>query len=124
MVERGDEDLLDRTIELTAADAGNRAASTIIEPLWSEPGEYTVRALHVDESGNTEASSQEYSFTKDDYTAYYGDSHEDPGCIGAVVTVGARDETENAQIGIGPTYLTDPCSTSTSTTYLTTSILF
>ncbi|SNZ06681.1 hypothetical protein SAMN06269185_1252 [Natronoarchaeum philippinense] len=112
MVHRDGEELLDRTIEFTAADAGDKAASAIIEPLWSASGEYTVRARHVDESGDTEAIPQEYSFTEEDYTTYYGDSHEDPGCIGAVVTVGARDETANAQIGIGPTYLEDPCSTS------------
>mgnify|MGYP006281649427 FL=1 len=110
MIERGDETLLDRTIGLSAIDAGDTGASVVVEPSWSaRRARYTVRALHVGDDGDRESSSREYTFTSDDYTAYYGDDHEDPGCIAAVVTVGSRAETENGTIGIGPTYVETPC---------------
>lgn len=115
MVERDDETLFDRNIGLTAIDAGDRAASTIIEPIWSETqGQYTVRAFHVDDSGDRETSSREYTFTRDDYNRYYGDSHRDPGCIGAIVKIGSRAETENAEIGISSIHMENPCGTPNS----------
>jgi hypothetical protein len=110
MIERGDETLVDRTIGLSAIDAGDRGSSVIVEPSWSaRRGQYTVRALHVGADGDRESSGQEYTFTRDDYTTYYGDDHADPGCVAAVVTVGSRSETENGPIGIGPTYIESPC---------------
>lgn len=112
MVKRDDELLVDRKITLPGIDAENGTPATIIEPLWSEiDGEYTVRALHYDTSDNRETGSWEYTFTREDYDAYYDDSHEDPGCIGAVVKIGSLSDTENAAIGIGPTYMETPCGT-------------
>lgn len=112
MVERDDETLLDRNIGLTAIDAGDGAATRLVEPMWAEVrAQYVVRALHIDDSGNRETSSREYTFSREDYDAYYGDSHEDPGCIGAVVKIGSRAETENGAIGISPTYMENPCGT-------------
>jgi hypothetical protein len=109
MIERGDETLLDRTIGLSAIDAGDAEASVVVEPSWSSRrAQYTVRALHVGDDGDRESSGREYTFTRDDYTTYYGDD-EDPGCVAAVVTVGSRNETENGPIGIGPTYVDAPC---------------
>jgi hypothetical protein len=113
MVERDDETLLDRTVSLTAIDAETGPRGRIIEPLWTETrGQYTVRALHYDDSGNRESGDWEYTFTQDDYETYYGNSHEDPGCLGAVVTIGTRTETANGPIGIGPTYMETPCGAS------------
>ena len=110
MVERADETVLDRTIGLSAIDAGDRGASTLVEPSWSaRRARYTVRAFHVGDDGDRESSGREYTFTRGDYTTYYGDDHEDPGCIAAVVRVGSRAETENGTIGIGPTYVETPC---------------
>lgn len=110
MVARDGEELLDRTLALAAIDAEEGQRGVVIEPVWSETqGQYSVRALHYDESGDRESSSWEYTFTQADYDRYYEDSHEDPGCIGAVVTIGSRAETANAAIGIGPTYMEHPC---------------
>jgi len=104
--------LLDRKITLPAIDAGNGTPATIIDPLWSDiNGEYTVSALHYDTSDNRETGSWDHTFTREDYDAYYDDSHEDPGCIGAVVKIGSLSDTENAAIGIGPTYMETPCGT-------------
>lgn len=109
---RDDEELLDRTIRLAAIDAESGARGTLIEPSWSEiDGQYTVHAVHYDESGNRESSSREYTFTRADYDAYYGDSHEDPGCIGALVKIGSLSETENGVLAIGPTHMETPCGT-------------
>jgi len=110
MIERADETLLDRTIGLSALDAGDRGASALVEPSWSaRRARYTVRAFHVGDDGDRESSGREYTFTRDDYAAYYGDDHEDPGCIAAVVRVGSRAETETDTIGIAPTYVESPC---------------
>lgn len=115
MVDRGEETLLDRTISLAAIDAATGTRGTRIDPSWSKTrGEYTLRALHYDDSGNRETSSREYTFTRDDYTTYYGDSHEDPGCIGAVVTIGNFEDTENGVISISPAYMDNPCGGSGS----------
>lgn len=112
MVERDDDTLIDRNISLTAINAENGTPGTIIEPVWSQTqGQYTIRALHYDESGNRETEDWEYTFTQEDYTTYYGDSHEDPGCIGALVKIGSLDNTENGAIGIGPIYTENPCET-------------
>jgi hypothetical protein len=112
MIKRDDEMLVDRQITLPAIDAENGTPATIIEPLWSEvAGEYTVSALHYDTSDNRETESWEYTFTREDYDVYYDDSDEDPGCIGAVVKIGSLSDTENAAIGIGPTYMESPCGT-------------
>jgi len=106
MIERGDETLFD----LSAIDAGDRGASAVVEPSWpARRARYTVRALHVGDDGDRESSGREYTFTRDDYATYYGDDHEDPGCVAAVVTIGRRSETENGPIGIGPTYVAAPC---------------
>jgi hypothetical protein len=95
-----------RIVRLT----GDRGASTLVEPSWSaRRARYTVRAFHVGDDGDRESSGREYTFTRDDYATYYGDDHEDPGCIAAVVRVGSRAETENGAIGIGPTYVETPC---------------
>lgn len=108
--ESDDESLLDRTISLPGIDADSGTPATLIEPLWSETrAHYTVRAVHYDESGDRETGDWAYTFTGDDYDTYYGDSNEDPGCIGAVVKVGTLSESENGAIGIGPTYMTEPC---------------
>jgi hypothetical protein len=110
MIERPGETVLDRTIELSAIDAGDRGASALVEPSWSaRQARYTVRAFHVGDDGDRESSGREYTFTRDDYTTYYGDDHEDPGCIAAVVRVGSRAEAEEGTIGIGPTYVETPC---------------
>ncbi|HKL30819.1 MAG TPA: hypothetical protein VJ898_16330 [Natrialbaceae archaeon] len=110
---RDDETLVDREIELPALDAETGAPGTVIEPSWSETqGQYTIIAVHYDESGDRETESWEYTITRDDYDRYYADSHEDPGCIGAVITIGSFAETENAAIGISPTYMDRPCGTS------------
>jgi hypothetical protein len=110
MIERDDETLLDRTIGLSALDAGDDGASVVVEPSWSaRRARYTVRALHIGDDGDRESSGREYTFTRDDYTTYYGDDHEDPGCIAAVVRVGSRAEAEEGTIGIGPTYVETPC---------------
>lgn len=115
MVARDGEELLDRKLSLAAIDAEDGQRGVVIEPVWSETrGQYTVRALHYDESGNRESSSWEYTFTRADYDSYYADSHEDPGCLGAVVTIGSRTDTNNAAIGIGPTYMENPCGASES----------
>jgi hypothetical protein len=115
MVERDDDTLLDRKLSLAAIDAETGTRGRIIDPVWSETrGQYTLRALHYDESGNRETGDWEYTFTREDYDSYYGGSHEDPGCIGAVVKIGSRADTENAAIGIGPTYMENPCGTSDS----------
>jgi hypothetical protein len=109
-IERGDETLLDRTIGLSALDAGDAGASVVVEPSWSaRRAQYTVRALHVGDDGDRESSGREYTFTRDDYATYYGDDGENPGCVAAVVTVGSRSETANGPIGIGPTYVDSPC---------------
>ncbi len=113
LVTRDDETLVDREIELPALDAETGAPGTVIEPSWSETqGQYTIIAVHYDESGDRETESWEYTITRDDYDRYYADSHEDPGCIGAVITIGSFAETENAAIGISPTYMDRPCGTS------------
>ena len=112
MVERDDETLVDRKISLTAIDAGDSAAWKIIQPSWSETQtKYTILAVHYDESDNRETKDWEYTFTQEDYNTYYGESHEDPGCIGASVKIGSLAESENAPIRIGPTYMENPCRT-------------
>lgn len=111
-VERDSDKLIDQKIGLTAIDAGDGDAWALIKPKWSEQSQYTVRAVHVDESGNRETTDWEYTFSREDYNTYYGDSHKDPGCIGAIVKVGTFTETENGAIGISPTYMENPCSNS------------
>ncbi|MEF8857802.1 MAG: hypothetical protein V5A38_02590 [Halolamina sp.] len=110
MVERDGEELLDRKLSVAAIDAEDGQRGVVIEPVWSETaGRYTVRALHYDDSEDRESSSWEDTFTRAVYNSYYGDSHEDPGCLGAVVTISSRADTENAAIGIGPTSMENPC---------------
>ncbi|MFD1586459.1 hypothetical protein ACFR9U_05660 [Halorientalis brevis] len=112
LVVRDETDLLDRTLSLPAIDAANGTPGTVIAPSWPETqGEYTIHAHHIEESGERESTSWEYTFTQDDYDRYYGDSHEDPGCLGAVVTVGSLNESANPAIGISPTYMETPCGT-------------
>ncbi|QKY20934.1 hypothetical protein B4589_011320 [Halolamina sp. CBA1230] len=109
-VKRDDEILLDREISLTAIDNDDGGAWTIIDPVWSnEKGQYTVRAVHYGKDDDRESEDWEYTFTERDYEQYYGDNHEDPGCVGAVVKVGSLSEDENGTIGIGPTYMENPC---------------
>jgi hypothetical protein len=115
LVVRDEETLLDRELTLAAidAEAGTRAA--VIEPSWgATPGEYTIHANHIDESGDRESSSWEYTVTQQDYDRYYPDEREDPGCLGVVVTIGSLSENANAAIGIGPTYMEDPCGSLTT----------
>ena len=115
LVVRGETDLLDRTLSLPAIDATNGTPGTVITPSWPEKqGQYTIHAHHVAESGERESTSWEYTFTQDDYDRYYGDRNEDPGCLGAVVTIGSFSESANAAIGISPTYMETPCGTSAS----------
>ena len=110
IVVRGEDNLVDRELSLSAIDAESGTRSTIIEPSWSDTrGQYTIHAHHIEESGDRESNSREYTFTEKDYDRYYGDSQEDPGCIGALVKVGSLAETENAAIGISPTYMENPC---------------
>jgi hypothetical protein len=110
--ESDDETLLDRTMSLAGLDAEDGTCGRVIEGLWSEtPGQYTVRAVHVDDAGNRETGDWEYTVTREDYETYYGDSNDDPGCIGAVVKVGSRAGAENAPIGIGPIAMEHPCGT-------------
>jgi len=112
LVVRGETDLLDRTLSLPAIDAANGTPGTVISPSWPETqGQYTIHAHHVGESGERESTSWEYTFTQDDYDRYYGDRDEDPGCLGAVVTIGSLSESANAAIGISPTYMEHPCGT-------------
>lgn len=111
-VERDDETLIERNIRLGAIDAEDGVSWRVIEPSWSETqARYTIRAFHVSESGSRESEAWEYTFTQEDYGTYYGDSHEDPGCIGAVVKIGSPNDKENGTIGIGPTYMGNPCKT-------------
>jgi hypothetical protein len=113
LVTRDDETLVDQKIRLPAIDAETGTPGTVIEPSWSDTqGQYTIIAIHYDESGDRETEGREYTITGDDYNRYYADSHEDPGCIGAVVKIGSLSETENAAIGISPTYMDFPCGTS------------
>lgn len=108
--ESDDDRLVDRTISLAAIDAGTGTSVRVIQPVWSQSaGHYTIRAVHIDRSGERETSDWDSTFTQDDYETYSADTHEDPGCIGAIVTVGTRADTENAAIGIGPTYMENPC---------------
>ena len=110
--ESDDENLLDRKISLPAIDTENGTPGMIIEPVWSDTqAQYTIRAVHIDESSNRETSDREYTFTQEDYKTYYGDNHEDPGCIGAIVKIGSLSDSENGAIGIGPTYMKNPCET-------------
>lgn len=75
LVIREEETLLDRTISLSPIDSNDGAAARIIEPLWSEaPGQYTVKAIHLDESGDRESLGNEYTFTQQDYERYYSSS--------------------------------------------------
>mgnify|MGYP006296664025 FL=1 len=113
LVTRDDETLVDKQIELPPIDAGTGIPGTVIDQSWSDTqGEYTIIAVHYDESGDRETKSWEYTITGADYDRYYADSQEDPGCIGAVVKIGSLSETENAAIGISPTYMDRPCGTS------------
>ena len=107
--EDDDENLFDRMITLPASSAENGTPGVVIEPTWSKTqGEYTVLAVHYDEDGDRETEDWEYTFTRDDYNTYY-DDQEDPGCIGAIVKIGNRTDTENGAIRIGPTYMENPC---------------
>lgn len=113
IVTREDKTLVDQYIGLEAIDAEDGTASTIIEPFWSPTqSQYTLIAAHYDESGNRESETWEYTFTQKDYNRYYGDSHEDPGCIGAIVIIGNRTEKKNGAIGISPIYMEEPCGKS------------
>jgi hypothetical protein len=110
-VERDDEQLLERDLELTAIDAGSAGAWRVIDPVWAAtPGRYTVRAHHVGADGDRESGSREYTFTREDYEMYYGDDHADPGCVAAHVTVGQFTDDRNATIAIGPTDADRPCA--------------
>lgn len=105
---KGDETLLDRRISLDAIDAEDGRAWTTIAPTWSEKRpQYRVWALYLDEDGERASDSWEYTFTREDYDAYYED--DGPGCIGAIVKVGDASDSEYAPIGISPTYVDDPC---------------
>ena len=115
IVTRDDDTLVDRKLSLPAINDESGTPGMIIKPSWSETqGEYTIHAIHYDESDNRETKAWEYTFTEEDYNMYYGDSHEDPGCIGAVVKIGSLAEKENAPIGISPTYLKNPCGSPNS----------
>lgn len=115
IVTRDDDTLIDRKFSLPAIDGESGTPGIVIKPLWSETqGQYTVHAVHYDESDNRETEVWEYTFTEEDYDTYYGDSHEDPRCIGAVVKIGSLSEEENAPIGISPTYLKNPCGSPNS----------
>ena len=106
--------LLDRTITLPAINAESGTPGVVIEPTWSETqGKYTVLAVHYGEDGNRETEDWEYTFTREDYNTYY-DDQEDPGCIGAIVKIGSLTDVENGTIGIGPTYMENPCGTQDS----------
>jgi hypothetical protein len=107
---RGEETLLDRDLALAATDADDGTRAKLVEPTWeTAPGEYTVHAHHVEESGERESGSWEYTPTRQDYDRYYPDEREDPECLGVVVTVGTLSESANAAIGIGPAYMENPC---------------
>ncbi|WP_436928323.1 hypothetical protein [Halosimplex halobium] len=110
-----DDTLLDRRISLGPIDGDDGRARTTIAPTWSESRtEYTVWALYLDEDGERASASWEYTFTREDYERYYGDETADPGCIGAVVTVGGPSGSEYPPIGISPTRVADPCAASAS----------
>lgn len=112
--EGDDENLLDRMITLPAVGAENGTPGVVIEPTWPETqGEYTVLAVHYGEDGDRETEDWEYTFTREDYNTYYAD-REDPGCIGAIVKVGSLTDMENDTIGIGPTYMENPCNRNTT----------
>lgn len=112
-VERGGESLLARTISLPSIRATEGTSAVLVEPSWPEVrGRYTVRAHHVGTDGERESDVWSHTFTREDYRRYYGDRREDPGCVGAVVTIGSLSEGSTAPIGVGPTYVEDPCATS------------
>lgn len=109
-VVRGEETLLDQMISLAPIDAEDGESGRWVEPSWSkEEAEYKIIAVHYDESGNRETGGSEYTFTQADYTQYYGESHKDPGCIGAFVKIGSLTHSANTEIGIGPVNIEDPC---------------
>jgi hypothetical protein len=111
----GDDTLLDRRISLGPVDGDDGRVRTTIAPRWTERRpEYTVWALYLDEDGERASASWEYTFTREDYERYYGDETADPGCIGAVVTVGDTSRSEYPPIGISPTRVADPCAASAS----------
>lgn len=110
--ESDDERLLDRKVSLPAITGERGTPGVIIEPSWSgTQAQYTIRAVHYDESDNRETEVWEYTFTQEDYNTVYADHSEDPGCIGAIVKIGSFDEPENGAIGIGPIYMENPCGT-------------
>ncbi|NHN41972.1 hypothetical protein G9C85_10065 [Halorubellus sp. JP-L1] len=113
--ESDDESLLDRKLSLPAIDAETGTPGLRIAPSWSETqAHYTIRAVHYDGSDDRETEVWEYTFTREDYKTYYADRNEDPGCIGALVKIGSLSTAGNGAIGIGPTYMEDPCGTSGS----------
>jgi hypothetical protein len=55
-------------------ETGTRA--TVIEPTWeATPGQYSIHAHHIEESGDRESSSWEYTLTRQEYDRYYTPGH-------------------------------------------------
>jgi hypothetical protein len=109
-VVRDRETLLDEILTLSALDDGARRATEIIPPRWgTTPGEYTLRVVHYGADGDRETSDRAYTFSRDDYEAYYADEPADPGCIGAVVKIGSDASEQNAPISISPAMVETPC---------------
>lgn len=115
IVNRDEENLIDRRVSLAPSTDDKGRSATTIEQLWSkESGLYKVIAAHYDESGSRESRTWEYLFTNDDYTTYYEDSQDDPGCIGGLVKIGSLEENDSNAIGISPIYMKHPCGTENS----------
>ncbi|WEL18826.1 hypothetical protein SVXHr_2682 [Halorhabdus sp. SVX81] len=110
VVERDGETLVTEDVSLGALDSEDDSDWTMIDPSWSHTqSQYTVRAAHIDESGDLEAEYREYTFSQEDYATYYEDRQADPGCLGAEVRVGSLSEDPNARISVSPTKVENPC---------------
>lgn len=110
IVKRDDSVIFQQDIGLIALNDCDGVPAEMIEPIWSkEEGEYTIRATHINKSGNLESLQTEYTFTSQDYEKIYNTDGKKPACIGAVVKIGSLSEEPNGQIGIGPVYVQDPC---------------
>jgi hypothetical protein len=109
-VVRDGETLLDERLTLSALDDGAEGATEIIPPRWgTTPGEYTLRVVHYGADGDRETNDRAYTFSRQDYDAYYADEPADPGCIGAVVKIGSDAPDRNAPISVSPAMVEDPC---------------
>jgi len=109
IVTRNGENLTSQEIELDHPPNDNTNATvdwTTIEPSWDlTKAKYTVEAVHIDESGDTESESYSRTFTQKDYEYVPGD----PQCLAIGVEIGSLTEKKNPPIEIHPTNIESPC---------------